>query len=119
MLVSIRAEKSAQPYSTSGTWTMFYLCPLPRGLKRILEHRHHQMLTIVRAGAGGAGAEAYMSKQGCQSVIESFVIQGFANQRFFCLSGAPGSWAAGTNGDANLTEHIIRAFKPNRKINDR
>src|SRR5512145_3019645 len=76
------------------------------------------MPAVIRAGAAGTGAETDLVEQGLYRSIEPFIIQRFANQGFFYIRAAPGSWSAGANSQAHLADHVIVAFQPDCKINN-
>ena len=77
------------------------------------------MLAIVCAGTAGAGAEVGLTKQGFECAVKSFFVEGLSAQSIFCFCGAEGSPAAWANGDANIFDDVIFAFKPDGAIQNR
>src|SRR5512147_2129388 len=77
------------------------------------------MPAVPGAGTPGAGTETYLSEQSLQGGIEPLIVERFASQYFFHFRAAPGSRSAGTNSNADLAHHVVDAFEPDSKVDDR
>src|SRR6266540_5342732 len=97
---------------------LILFCAHPCSFKHIFEQTNNNMTTIIGTGSTCTGAEAHLSEQCIHSSIERFIVQGFANQYFFCLGAAPWSGSARPYGNADLAKHITFTFQPNGNVDD-